>query len=87
MDNTEQFINTVRNGVATVAFKKIGTDEIRVMPCTLNSEVAGIDILIKDISATSDHLVVWCIDKEAWRSFRVNTVINWHAGYPEGYEL
>jgi hypothetical protein len=87
MVNPQEFIKAVRNGVATVEFKKIGTDELRVMPCTLSSEIAGFDIALKDMSASSDHFVVWCIDKAAWRSFRVNTVTDWYPGYPEGYEL
>lgn len=85
MDNPEKFIETVRNGVATVEFKKIGTDELRIMPCTLNSEIAGFDIPLKDFDERSDNFVVWCVDKDAWRSFRVNTVVTWYPGYPDDY--
>ena len=32
----------MQTGVATVVFEKIDTKEIRVMPCTLNEEVAQV---------------------------------------------
>ena len=87
MDNPQRFLDTVQKGVATVEFRKINTNELRIMPCTLNTEVAGTEIAIKSFDPSSDHLVVWCLDKTAWRSFRVSTVERWYEGYPEGYEL
>lgn len=86
MDNVSEFISGAQQGVVTVEFRKLGTNELRVMPCTLNSEIAGTIITIKDIDPSSHNFVVWCIDKNAWRSFRANTVETWYAGYPEGYE-
>ena len=83
MQNPEQFINAVKQGVVTVVFKKINTDEIRIMPCTLNAEIAGTDIAVQDMDASSSNFAVWCLDKDAWRSFRVNTVIEWYEGYPK----
>ena len=38
------------------------------------------NIEIKDQKDDNDHLVVWSLDKDAWRSFRVNTVIEWYVG-------
>lgn len=82
--NTEEFLNYVKNNVATVEFRKVGTDELRVMPCTLNSEVMGEQSVEVTQQANNDHLVVWSMDKDAWRSFRVNTVERWYEGYPSG---
>jgi hypothetical protein len=82
MQNPQQFIDAVKKGVATVVFKKINTDEIRVMPCTLNAEIAGTNITVQDMDANSEHFAVWCLDKDAWRSFRTNTVVEWYEGYP-----
>ena len=84
MQNVENFLNLVKEGVATVVFKKINTDEIRVMPCTLNKEIAGTSIEVKQMDPNSEHFAVWCLDKNAWRSFRVNTVVEWYEGYPKG---
>lgn len=80
--NTEEFLNYVKNNVATVEFRKVGTDELRVMPCTLNAEVMGEQSAEVTQQANNDHLVVWSMDKDAWRSFRVNTVERWYEGYP-----
>ncbi|MDA7837501.1 SH3 beta-barrel fold-containing protein [bacterium] len=82
--NTEEFLNYVKNNVATVEFRKVGTDELRVMPCTLNAEVMGEQSAEVTQQANNDHLVVWSMDKDAWRSFRVNTVERWYEGYPSG---
>lgn len=82
--NTEEFLNYVKNNVATVEFRKVGTDELRVMPCTLNAEVMGEQSVEVTQQANNDHLVVWSMDKDAWRSFRVNTVERWYEGYPSG---
>ncbi len=81
-----EFLDAARAGIVTVTFKKINSEEIRVMPCTLNSDILkenGIEISINKISDDSDHLVCFAMDKKAWRSFRVNTVIEWSIGEPE----
>lgn len=83
MKNPEQFLNSAKNGIVTVVFKKINTEEIRIMPCTLNSEAAGFELHVKDFDTKSDHYVVWCTDKDAWRSFRASTVIEWYEGEPK----
>ncbi len=82
MDRNETacLIEALKRGTVTVTFTKINTDEIRVMPCTLNPvvlEAHGINLEIKDISPDTDHLAAWALDKEAWRSFRLSTVNGW----------
>ena len=83
MEQPEKFIKEAREGVVTVEFKKIGTGEVRVMPSTLNPEIANTAIVISDFDHESDNFVVWSCDKDAWRSFRVNTVIRWYKGEPK----
>ena len=86
-NETQNLVNALKKGVVTVVFKKINTEEIRIMPCTLNPDVLlehGVKTTIKEFSADSDHLAAWAIDKEAWRSFRLNTVISWEVGAPSG---
>jgi len=88
MDRNEssRLIEALKNGTVTVTFKKISwswyviTDEVRVMPCTLNPvvlEAYDIKSEIKDVNPETDHLAVWALDKEAWRSFRLSTVVGW----------
>ena len=78
--NIKKFLDAARAGIVTVEFKKIDTGEVRVMPCTLNSKISNQNIEIKEQSGDNDHLVVWSLDNDAWRSFRVNTVIEWYVG-------
>jgi len=69
----------LQQGIVEVTFKKIDTEEIRVMPCTINPTVLqdnGVAMTL-NMSAESDHFVAWALDKKAWRSFRLDTVISW----------
>lgn len=77
------FIEKARKGVVTVEFRKIDTGELRVMPCTLNRAISGEKVPeVFEQREDNDYIVVWCLDKEDWRSFRVNTVEKWYEGYP-----
>ena len=83
MKDIEQFSKAIRNSVVTVEFRKIGTNELRVMPCTLNEELSNGNANIDKFDTKSDNIAVWCLDKQAWRSFRVSTVEKWYEGYPQ----
>lgn len=73
------FVDAAKKGVVTVEFTKIDTGELRVMPCTLNSELSNHNVPeILEQKENSDHLVVWSMDKDAWRSFRVSTLVKWY---------
>ena len=81
----KKLVDALLKGVVTVSFKKINTEEVRIMPCTLNVDVLKenkIETVIKNFSADSEHIAAWAMDKKAWRSFRLNTVISWEEGYP-----
>tara|TARA_Y100000033_G_C2742357_1_gene109215 strand:+ start:82 stop:339 length:258 start_codon:yes stop_codon:yes gene_type:complete len=78
----KNLIDALKRGRVWVNFKKIGTGEIRNMESTLNPELlkeAGVKTVLESVNPESDHIAVWCLDKSAWRSFRVNTVISWEA--------
>ena len=56
MDKNEkqELIKALMNGTVTVTFQKVNSDEIRVMPCTLNPlvlEAHNISPTIKKINA------------------------------------
>jgi len=77
--NIKGFIAAAKKGKVTVEFNKIDTGELRVMPCTLNSELSNHNVPeILEQKEDNDHLVVWALDKNAWRSFRVNTLVQWY---------
>ncbi len=79
-NSNARLIEALKKGTVTVTFQKIDSDEIRVMPCTLNPtllEANGITSTVDAISPDSEHLAVWSLDKDAWRSFRVSTVLGW----------
>tara|TARA_B100000963_G_scaffold97330_1_gene84072 strand:+ start:8263 stop:8523 length:261 start_codon:yes stop_codon:yes gene_type:complete len=79
LNEKQQLLTALKNGTVTVTFQKIGTGEIRVMPCTLNPTVLkaeGVDVTL-DMNADSDNFAVWSLDKTAWRSFVLDTVKGW----------
>ena len=80
--NTDKIVEALKKGVVTITFEKIDTKEIRTMPCTLNNEISGQGMVFKNYSS-DDTLVMYAVDKKAWRDVRVNTIIEWYEGYPE----
>lgn len=82
LSEKQDLLQALRNGVVTVSFRKIDTDELRVMPCTLNAKVLTANgvtnkVELSEASADSEHFAVWALDKNAWRSFRLETVEGW----------
>jgi len=79
----EGFFAAAKKGVVTVEFTKVGTDEVRVMPCTLEHELSEGNVPeVLEQQEVNEHYVVWALDKKAWRSFRVSTVVRWYEGNP-----
>ena len=72
-------ISALKSGVTTIVFTKIDTGEERSMICTLNINMSE-GMQIHNMSAESDSIVVWCLDKKATRDVRVNTISNWYVG-------
>ena len=74
----KKFVEAARMGEVTVSFEKINDGGLRVMLCTLNRALSGDRVPeVYEINEESDNIAVWCIDKEAWRSFRIDTVVDW----------
>ena len=67
----------LKKGIVVISFKKIDSGEIRVMPSTLNEELMPDGVKIINISAESETIMVWSLDKNAWRDIRVNTITEW----------
>lgn len=75
-----ELLTALFKGTVTVTFRKIDTDEIRVMPCTLNPDILKANGVTMSIDLSGDnmeHFPVWALDKNAWRSFRLSTVEGW----------
>ena len=59
----------------TVTFTKVN-GETRVMPCTLREDLVP-KIEPKGTKKPNESVVsVWCLDKQEWRSFRVDNVVD-----------
>ena len=41
MKNSSKFLELAKVGVVTVEFRKIDTQELRIMPCTLNNKLSN----------------------------------------------
>ena len=79
-NETAKLIVALQKGTVTVTFQKVNSDEIRVMPCTLNKKVLeanGVNLTIEHVSPLSSQIPVWSLDKNAWRSFIIDTVLGW----------
>tara|TARA_B100001094_G_scaffold308495_1_gene341194 strand:- start:717 stop:974 length:258 start_codon:yes stop_codon:yes gene_type:complete len=79
-NDTKSLLSALKKGTVTVSFRKIDTGELRVMPCTLNPavlEANGVAMTIDYTEKSMEHYAVWAIDKNAWRSFRLDTIEGW----------
>ena len=72
-----ELIEALKKGVVVIGFKKIDTDEIRVMPSTINEDLMPKVSKILNISSESATIVVWSLDKNAWRDIRSDTITEW----------
>jgi len=78
------FIEAAKKSIVTVEFTKVDTGELRVMPCTLDVILSNHNVPeILGQQETNEHLVVWSMDKQAWRSFRVSTLVRWYVSENE----
>ncbi len=82
MQDSAKIIEALKKGVVTIVFEKIDTKEIRTMPCTLNNEISGQQMVFKNYQS-EDTILAWALDKKAWRDVRVNTIIKWYEGESE----
>ena len=72
----DKLIKALKEGTCIVSYKKIDTGEIRDMECTLNPElIPGHHDITQN--AQNDHILVYALDRDAWRSFRANTMTGW----------
>tara|TARA_R110002153_G_scaffold268551_1_gene433397 strand:+ start:2829 stop:3086 length:258 start_codon:yes stop_codon:yes gene_type:complete len=77
-------VESLKNGVVTIVFEKIDTKELRVMPCTTNKEFAdALRTSVGKQSHDASTLVMYALDKKAWRDVRVDTIKDWYEGYPK----
>jgi len=77
----EQLLESLQDGIVTVTFTKVNGEQ-RTMPCTLREDIIpakppvteGADAKTKK---KNDNVIsAWCIDKNAWRSFRFDSIIS-----------
>lgn len=81
----EEFLKAAKERDVTVVFEKINGGGTRKMHCTLNPNLTEGKMSgnITSQQAVNEHLAVWALDKDAWRSFRVSTVVEWYEGEPK----
>jgi hypothetical protein len=74
----------LKSTVLTVNFKK-KDDTLRKMVCTLNEDYLPEADEVNDSkpkrtkTESADAIAVWDLEKQSWRSFRVDSIINYEA--------
>ena len=73
----EELLQKLRDRICEVTFTKVN-GETRTMPCTLRADLVPAyerKTPVKEATAKESATIsVWCTDKNAWRSFRVDSV-------------
>ena len=74
--NREEMISSLQENVCSVIFEK-KNNQIRQMHCTLNTEFAPWILATKGKGAARHEgvIAVWDIEEMGWRSFRVNSFL------------
>jgi hypothetical protein len=84
MTNKDDLKKLLKEKVLTVKFKK-KDDSIRKMVCTLSSEYLpdneSKEIEKKTKAENPNVLPVWDLEKLAWRSFRVDSVVEYETNW------
>jgi hypothetical protein len=81
MINKDEIKDQLKNNIGTIKFKK-KDNSIRIMKCTLSEELLPESDFnpetykSKKIS-NADSLAVWDLDKLAWRSFRLDSILEY----------
>lgn len=79
----EELKDLLKTTVVTVNFKK-KDNTLRKMICTLNEEyLPDLNETIEETtkrtkSESPDAIAVWDLEKQAWRSFRVDSIIDYN---------
>ena len=74
MTKRDTLVEGLRKDVLTINFTKVNGEE-RVMNCTLNETLLP-EAITSDSEKKEnlDVIAVWDTDKDAWRSFRVDSI-------------
>ena len=76
----DQLVQALYEGEVTVEYRKLGTNELRVMPCTLSTDIIPHRMKINPNSHT---IIMWALDKKAWRDVLVSTIEKWYPNEKE----
>ena len=76
MNRKQEFLDLLKFNILEVKFKKVSTGEIRTMKCTLQeSVIKDLNIVPGQLSANDEVVRVYDLDKNDWRSFRIDSII------------
>jgi hypothetical protein len=79
--SSEEITQMLQTHRCEVTFKKVNGD-LRVMPCTLRSDILPVKPVTEITEGAKTRTPVpgvisaWCLDRQEWRSFRVNNVVS-----------
>lgn len=77
--NRDELVNALKNGVVEVNFTKVN-GENRIMKSTLKSEYLPPQIDLEEAISKKKNdevLAVWDTEVAGWRSFRIDSIIEW----------
>lgn len=71
----QEVIETLQHSNCSVKFTKVN-GEVREMPCTLREDIVPkYERKTDKVKKESDVISVWCLDKQEWRSFRFDNLL------------
>lgn len=71
----ESLLKAAKTNIVNINFTDLNTGNIREMKVTLDPVYCT--TIVPEQNEKNDELVFWSLDRQAWRSIRQSSIINW----------
>ena len=75
--DTDRLLKALSEGIVNIEFTSLNSGDLRTIPCTLSQEHLKNHFYMTQ-HASSDTVLVFRLDTQAWEDIRVDTIQKWH---------
>jgi len=75
--DTDRLLKALNRGIVNMEFTSLNSGDLRTIPCTLSQEHLKNHFYMTQ-HPSSDTVLVFRLDTQAWEDIRVDTIQKWH---------
>ena len=75
--DTDRLLKALSEGIVNIEFTSLNSGDLRTIPCTLSQERLKNHFYMTQ-HPSSDTVLVFRLDTQAWEDIRVDTIQKWH---------